>query len=49
MSAKAFRHLDTTLKLAVEGRTAPITRPQTKNLEVLEEAFKMNTARQAVN
>ena len=37
MAAKAIRHLDTTLKRAVEGRTAPITWPQKKNVEVLEQ------------
>ena len=37
MAAKAFRHFDTTLKRAVEGRTAPITWPQKKNGEVLEQ------------
>lgn len=37
MSAKPFRHLDVTLKRAVEGRTSPITWPQKKNIEVLEQ------------
>ena len=37
MGPKAMRHLDVTLKRAVEGRTSPITWPQKKNVEVLEQ------------